>query len=55
MEFFPQLTLDIVNKSLGTSEILLDKDFKLWLHNISSTLVAVFVLSLSKIDGVIEE
>lgn len=50
MGVFPKLTLDIMNKSLKTLEILTEKDFKAKLNNKSSFFMAALMLSIYKAD-----
>ena len=48
---FSKLTLDIVNKSLGISEVFSKKDFEFRSCDQSGTLMTILILSLSKADG----
>lgn len=51
---FFEFTLDVDNKNLEITKVFLEKNFKLWLYDKNSALVAEFMLGLSKNNNVIK-
>lgn len=55
VEVSTELALDIINKSLKISKVFLKCDFKIRLHNKSSTLVVILILGLLKANNTIKK
>lgn len=50
LEILSKFTLDIINKNLEVSKVLLKKVFKVWLYDKSGTFIVALILSSLKAD-----